>query len=270
MPRIQCDRFEASGFEQISVALISEEELLSESELKSLPALDHQRRNYLLRKRLVGHACESEHFVMSDDDARPLKHIAESYYLESGAYHSFYFHNLLNWQHYETDFDLGQIATGSLLQVKTYPTLSFACHMPQIVNTALFNSAAKEFAEASREMPLCEWSTYFNYAQTHSPELFHTPKAYETLCWPEQPTAWSPEIEPTSFSFENFTPGLYASNSAFANYDPSSTQVLDSLGLAKKIADWRTHTLRERFPEQRKGISKYFNRRTWTNKLLSR
>lgn len=270
LPKFQCDKFNYSKSERLPISLIAEEDLLSRSELNALPNLNHQSRNYLLRTRLVSHTSGTENFIMSDDDARPLTPIPESYYLESGAHNSFYFHNLLNWQHYQTDFDLGQIATGSLLLSKGLTTLSFASHMPQIINRPLFNQATKEFSEASREMPLCEWSTYFNFALNQAPELFHTPKAYETLCWPEQPTAWTPDVRPSAYSFENFTPELYQSKSAFPAHDPNSSQPLDSLGLIKKITDWRLYTLRKKFPEQTRGIKKYLNRRTWTNKFFDR
>ncbi len=257
-----------NAFQSLSTAIpctfVIEEDILVQAELDDTRTQDHQSRNYRLRHALSERGALPSDFIMADDDAHALRTIDENFFLEEQRYHSYYFYDLRYWPGYRTDFDQGQMATAAVLQQLELPTLSYASHMPQIINRELFNKAYTFFdraaKKAGRQLPLCEWSTYFNYAHRHAPELFHPPRPFETLCWPEHPLAWPKAFEPTRYSFENYTPSLYNNKGPFS--DHTLTQFQGNKPLA-----WRHYELSTRFPEQSTNWRKWLNWRTWYNKI---
>ena len=259
-----------SSSSSVPLQVVSESEILSQNEASKLPLLDHQRRNYLLRTRLIKHQNVNAQFIMSDDDARPLKTVDVSRYFESNRYHRYYFYDLTQWQSNQTDFDAGQLSTGVILQYNNLPHLSYASHMPQIIDRDLFIEAAQDFTQYSSEHPICEWSSYFNFASFHYPEKFHEAKPFLTLCWPEHPLAWQQEVVPDRFLFENFTPELYAPRQVFEGLptEYQSEQTAKNLTV-EKVTRWQKHMILTRHPEQADGIGKFLNWRTWVNKLTN-
>lgn len=268
VPDEEESQFLFDAIESISVTMVKESSVLSDDERTLLDSLDHQRRNYLLRKRLIESSTVDSHFIMSDDDARPLKSVTPELYIKEGKHVGYYFYDLRLWRSYQTDFDAGQIATGSLLQYHNLPTLSFASHMPQIIDRDIYNEASRYFSGQDKIHPLCEWSTYFNFALSKYAQNFHPPKPYLTLCWPEHPLAWSQYVQQDDYVFENYTPSNYRHKGPFSalNGRKSDDEVVaDNLN---KVILWRKHTILSKHPEQRTGIAKYLHMRTWVNKLF--
>jgi len=255
----------------IPIQVVAEGAVLSDDEASGFSNLDHQRRNYLLRSRLIRSDKVDAQFIMSDDDARPLKPIALDTFIKDGRYRRYFFYDLALWNNNQTEFDAGQIATCAVLDYENLEHLSYASHMPQVIDKALFIETQSFFSRHAENHPLCEWSTYFNYAPSISPEKFHQPEAFKTMCWPEHPLAWKLFVEPQSAVFENFTPALYGPARAFANCT-SSNQDADGLAHVNinKVIAWRKYQLALRYPEQSSGLLKFLKLRTWINKAFYR
>ena len=171
----------------LPIILVAESEILEKSQLGALKTMDHQRRNYLLRTHLARHSDLNSEFLMSDDDARPLKLLDEARYVSDGQHRNYFYYDMRRWSSNQTEFDAGQLSTCAVLEYHNLPQLSYASHMPQIINRDLFLEAADFFKVNAADQPLCEWSTYFNYALSHYPENFIAAQPYLTLCWPEHP-----------------------------------------------------------------------------------
>jgi hypothetical protein len=244
---------------------------MSPSELAGLKDLDHQRRNYFLRTQLVKKVSLAENFIMSDDDARPLKNVSLERFIKDEKHHSYYFYDLRRWEYNLTEFDAGQISTRAILDHCGLPQLAYASHMPQIINRDLFLRAADFFKPFGENYPICEWASYFNFAHATMPSLFHQPQPYTTLCWPEHPLAWRRFVEPEEFLFENFTPQLYSSGQPFNGLvKDNENQSSASLLAIEKVARWQKHSIALYHPEQSKNPLKYFHPRTWSNKFFNR
>ena len=253
------------------ISVLSESEILRESELAELPDLDHQRRNYLLRTRLVRSDSVNDQFIMSDDDARPLKPIPIETFIRNGRYRRYFFYDLAHWNNNQTEFDAGQIATYAVLNHENLPHLSYASHMPQVINKNMFVEAVDFFNEYQKNQPLCEWSTYFNYATSRHSEKFHDEETYMTLCWPEHPLAWKLYLSPDRQFFENYTPSLYKNDRVFAHLSPNTVGTSKSEQEHKnieKVILWRKHIINQYFPEQKQGLQKFLSSRFWVNKLF--
>ncbi|MFT6045941.1 MAG: hypothetical protein ACI9WC_001644 [Arenicella sp.] len=256
VPDIMVTEFNSCANQNCVMTVIRESEILNQTELASVRELDHQRRNYLLRTKLAQHEEIAEEFVMSDDDSRPLKAISLDNFVKDSKHRSFFYYDMREWNHNQTDFDVGQISTCAILGYHNLPQLSFASHMPQIINKSLFLEAAAFFEPHSSDQPICEWSSYFNFAHNRKPQLFSMPEPYQTLCWPEHPLAWKQTVIPKEFMFENFTPSLYLKGMPFKNFnneDEHETTRQDQYTIAK-IIKWHRYSLAMRFPEQRPGI----------------
>ena len=261
------ERFKANA-STIPLQTIAESSILSEAEVGQLSQLDHQRRNYLLRTRLAEHNIIDSQFIMSDDDARPLKLIELTRYFEGERYHRYFFYDLRNWNNNQTEFDAGQLSTCAVLEYLSLPQLSYASHMPQIIDRELFLEAAGFFKALFLEFSLCEWSTYFNYACSKHPERFHKTCSYMTLCWPEHTLAWKQYVQPNEYLFENYTPTCYAANRPFDGLQTgrATREQITKISI-EKIIQWRRFSIACSHPEQSKSLLKYFNPRTWVNKV---
>lgn len=268
------DKLEAvyrSTTSSFQIQVVPESSVLLKEEISSFSALDHQRRNYLLRGRLIRSDIVDSQFIMTDDDARPLKPISLDIFIKDGRHRRYFFYDLAVWSSNQTEFDAGQIATCAVLDYENLEHLSYASHMPQIVDKAMFVQTHDFFSRHAKSHPLCEWSTYFNYAPSISPEKFHQPEAFKTLCWPEHPLAWKLFVEPQSAVFENFTPLLYESSQVFTDF-ASNTQDIDALAQdnINKLISWKQYQLALRHPEQLPGLLKFLKLRTWINKIFDR
>ena len=247
----------------LPLQVITEAELLSEQELAKLGQLDHQQRNYLLRTRLIKHSDIGAQFIMSDDDARPLRNIERSRFIDETRYRHYYFYELREWLSNQTSFDAGQLSTCAVLQHHNLPQLSYASHMPQIIDKMMFLEAATFFAADSERHALCEWSSYFNFATAKYPERFHAAQPYLTLCWPEHPLAWKKFVAPEEYLFENFTAACYHQNRVFDGL--SSSVAEDNI---EKVVRWHKYEIACIHPEQGNSWLKYLNWRTWVNKIF--
>ncbi|MEO0369647.1 MAG: hypothetical protein AAF197_12845, partial [Pseudomonadota bacterium] len=131
----------------LNCEFIDESELFSKSEYSELLKTDHQTRNYALRQRLVARGEVEPLFLMSDDDARPLRPIEKSQFIQDNKYRNYYFYDLAHWNNARTEFDHGQHCTFAVLNFNALPTLSYASHQPQIIDKELFLLASERFAE---------------------------------------------------------------------------------------------------------------------------
>jgi hypothetical protein len=204
-------------------------------------SLDHQTRDYLLRACLSEHPAIAEEFIMSDDDYRPLVTIDPAIFKENGKHNSYYFYDLADWIYSESDFDIGQQNTYQVMKCLKYPHLSYASHMPQIVRKDILGESKKHFSTYSARLGLCEWSTYFNYAHRHHPELFYPAQPYKTLCWPDCVTCWPKAFEPDEYLFENYSPRLYAKRGPFSEIAALDTDSDDQR--FTKILAWYRHEI---------------------------
>lgn len=219
----------------IHVEILFEEDLL-QGAIRNLSVLDHQTRNYLLRTKLIKTAYLHDEFIMSDDDNRPIADVTLQDYKLDEKYRNYYFYDLEKWKYRLTDFDHGQRVTGLLLRYLGLPHFSYACHMPQLINKEIFKESAAYFEKYGGKYPLCEWSTYFNYAHGYHSSDFSEPEAFRTLCWPDFPGTWPYYVRPAHFLFENYHPHMYAPGALFEGLSacPDKTET-DLVTLEKLI-----------------------------------
>ena len=203
-----------SVLETIPVEILFEEDLLHDA-IQNISVLDHQTRNYLLRAKLIETEYVHDEFIMSDDDNRPIADVTLQDYKLNGKYRNYYFYDLEKWKYRLTDFDHGQRVTGILLRYLGLPHLSYASHMPQLINKEIFRESAVFFEKYAGKYPLCEWSTYFNYAHGYHSSEFSEPEAFRTLCWPDFPGTWPYYVRPGHFLFENYHPEMYEPGALF-------------------------------------------------------
>lgn len=176
---------------------------------------NHAYYNYHLRtKAALSDKLDCE-FIMSDDDYRPLRPINLDYYKKDEKYNSYYFYDLEYWPNVKSSYDQCLNWTYKVLLSANYPTLAFSSHMPQIVNKEIYLEAARSFKSVSYGSSLCDWSTYFNYAIYHYPELFNEPLPYASLNWPDYHGIWPRYVINTDYYFENYYPFLYDKNDLY-------------------------------------------------------
>lgn len=251
---------------QFPIQVVVESEILTLEEIAKVRASDHQSRNYLLRSRLARSTHTEPQFIMSDDDARPLKTISLDTFIVDERYKRYFFYDLAYWESNQTEFDAGQLATYSVLEYENVQHLSYASHMPQIIDKELFIESIRFFEKYEEDYPLCEWSTYFNYAGQKHSDRFHKPQPFATLCWPEHPLAWDLFVKPSNYLFENYTPTLYQRDHVFKldwNYIKTSSEARS----IDKLIRWKQYEIECKYPEQSKSALKYLNPKTWINKL---
>ena len=180
---------------------------------------DHQSKNWLLRASLLNIDTLDDEFIMLDDDNRPLKDITiDKFISKDGSYNAYYFYNLLDWHHRDTDYDVGQQNMKEVLSKENYEMLSYSSHAPQIINKMLFKEAVDKFFDRGLNTPIDEWSIYFNYAVSTYPYAFNK-KVFETLNWPDLPVYWEHIYLPQNISFENYYEEVYKNKT----FTPSNT-----------------------------------------------
>ncbi len=212
---------------QISLSFIEEEDLYSKLSYKTRN--DHQSINYSLRSMAIKSDLIEESFIMSDDDARPIRPISLELFKQDNKYANYFFYDLEEWHYHMTDFDKGQQNTFALLKYYGLPTLGYAAHMPQIISKKIYIEAFESFGNFSKKYSICEWTSYFNYGIKKYPDRFLTPAIYRTLCWPKLPGNWPLFVQPIHYNFENYYPDLYKSDGVFEGL--SSLPVMDNYDL---------------------------------------
>lgn len=205
----------ASSFEGLGTVLTDEE--LTGRTSSELAAMAHTSRNYLLRTSGVSHPAIADVFVMSDDDSRPLVPIDLSDFVtDDGRHRRRWFHTMGSWRRANSEFDESILHTWVLLRQMGHPDpLSFASHMPQIIDKALYAAVAEQFAPYADSYALEEWSTYFTIAPTLEPTRFAAPEPFATLGWPQYPGEWSHQITPPRHLYENHHPELHESGGLY-------------------------------------------------------
>lgn len=190
----------------LTVTVITDEELIDRP-----GALGHAARNQQLRAAAVTHPAVADVFVMSDDDARPIVAIDESIFITSdGRYRRYYFHALGDWRHNVTDFDKSLLHSWIILrQLGFADPLSYASHMPQIIDKKIYSQVQEELASVAAKYPIDEWSPYFTIAPARHPERFAEPEPFVTLGWPQYPGEWAHQVTPPRHVFENHHPALH-------------------------------------------------------------
>ena len=175
-----------------------------------LATMAHTSRNYLLRTSVVDHDAIDDVFIMSDDDSRPLVPVDETTFFDGHRFRRRWFHTMSAWRRLNSDFDESILTTGVILRQMGYENpLSFACHMPQIIDKALYFEVAGRFAHLADRYPLEEWSTYFTVAPDLAPDRFAEPEPFATLGWPRYPGEWPHQITPDRFLYENHHPEMH-------------------------------------------------------------
>ncbi len=203
--------------DRLSVLIVPEEKLLPATAQTTFAKLDHTSKNYLLRTAMLELQDLDPEFIMSDDDSRPLRTVCLADFKADEKYQGYFFFDLALWNYCRTDFDRGQRVTNVLLQYHGMEHLSYASHMPQIINRDIFREAASFFHEPAKKYPLCEWSIYFNFGRQQYPDRFLPPRPFRTLCWPSHPGTWPYYVRPEAVLFENYYPELYEKNGIFAD-----------------------------------------------------
>lgn len=242
----------ASSFETLGTVLTDEE--LTGRTTSELSAMAHTSRNYLLRTKAASHPAVADVFVMSDDDSRPLVSVDRSTFItESGQHRRRWFHTMGGWRRANTEFDESILNTWVLLRQMGYPDpLSYACHMPQVIDKVLYAEVAHRFAPYAETYALEEWSTYFTVAASIAPEAFADPEPFGTLGWPQYPGEWPHQISPPRHIYENHHPELHESGGLYdglpAACDP---ETIDATNI-EKIIRWHQLDIAVRdlaFPE---------------------
>jgi len=228
----------ASSFDGLGTVLTDEQ--LTGRTATQLASMAHTSRNYLLRTTAVRHDAIADVFVMSDDDSRPLVPVDRSTFITENARHRRrWFHTMGAWRRANSEFDESILNTWVLLrQMGFVDPLSFACHMPQVIDKALYTAVADKFAPYADTYALEEWSTYFTVAASIAPERFADPEPFQTLGWPQYPGEWPHQITPPRHIYENHHPELHEAGGL---YDGLSTlcdpDTIDATNI-EKIIRW--------------------------------
>lgn len=193
---------------QDNVEIIADEDI-SGLGTDALAALDHVRRNVTLRRALIDSSHADDTFLLSDDDYRPMKPIAESFFTGDDGDVGFFSYDLSQWPGDSTDFDRAQHTTDQLLRFGGLPTLSYGSHMPQLMRREIWNDAFSMLDELTDDPMVCEWTLYFNVAVSRHAERMADPAPFQTMCWPQYPNEWPWWVRPREYSFENYYEDLY-------------------------------------------------------------
>lgn len=197
-----------------TLTLVGESELLSTEE-RSLLGAPHAAHNAVLRRALLARGPLEDRVLQSDDDYRPLKAVPETFFVEDGRMVVYAYYDLALWRRDETSFDRAQHATYLALQYLGADHLSFAAHMPQVVDRALAVAAWDAAARLTDSTEFCEWTLPIGVGRLEAPELFAEPRPFATMCWPRLPHEWPFWVRPEELAFENFYPDLYAPGQLF-------------------------------------------------------
>ena len=205
-----------------------------------IQALDHSARNYLLRSEAATLDVIDDVFVMSDDDARPLVPIDETWFVDAhGRHRRRYFHSLAGWRHSVTDFDRIMLHSLVILRQRGHANpLSYASHQPQIIDRELFRAVTAEIAPQAATYPPDEWSTYFTVGEEIAPNRFAEPEPFTTLGWPQFPGEWTFETVPPRHEFENHHPELHEPGGLYDGLPTACDPATADATTLEKIFRW--------------------------------
>ncbi len=190
------------------ITVIDETNILGQY-AKDFAQRDHVSKNWLLRTSLLNVTALDHEFIMLDDDNRPLKPLSLELFIDSqGRYKSYYFYNLLEWNHKATEYDIGQQNMKRILSDENYELLAYSSHAPQIINKQIFKEVVDKFFEIGLKTSIDEWSIYFNYASSRYPDLYNK-NIFRTLNWPDNPFHWEHIYQPQDIAFENYYKDVY-------------------------------------------------------------
>lgn len=199
----------------LPVTWASDEEVVGTGH-PSLSGADHVTRNVRIRKGILANGLADEVFLLSDDDYRPIKPVPPDFYVDvDGRFRSYYSYDLAAWRLANTPFDRAQNLTYQALAYLGCGHLSFAAHMPQIMDRAILSEAFEAVSRLTDADTICEWSLYFNYGQRFHPDRFLQPEPFCTVGWPDFAGSWPFWVRPGPFAFENFYETLYEPDQLF-------------------------------------------------------
>ncbi|SHO80460.1 glycosyl transferase, group 1 [hydrothermal vent metagenome] len=190
-----------------NINVVDENEILGEYS-KDFSNRDHVSKNWLLRASILKLDNLNKQFIMLDDDNIPLRNISMEHFIKDGKYSAYYFYNLLNWNNFSSDYDLGQHNMKRVLDKDGFELLSYSSHKPQIIDRDIFSEVVDKYFDIGLDMAIDEWSIYFNYAISKYPFLFNKIK-FDTLNWPGNVSDWNLEYIPEEYNFENYYSSLY-------------------------------------------------------------
>ena len=238
------------GVDGLEVVVVDEDALFTAAERCAIPST-HTARNALLRKVFVERGPLEARFLQSDDDYRPLKPIAPTDYVEDGKLISYAFFDLALWRRNESTYDAGQLAAYLVLSYLGAEHLSYASHMPQVLDKELFLASFEAAATLTPSLELCEWTLPLNYGRHVAPERFGDVRTFRTMCWPRYPHEWPYWQRPEDLAFENFYPELYEPGRLFDGISTSLNMRSPEQQAFSKILKWHTFDVeagRLRFP----------------------
>lgn len=211
-PDFAAEKMKASYSGRMHIRVLTDSQVLQGRELPG----DHGRRNFMLRCMAMQSDELDEVFIMSDDDYRPLRMIDEGQFVTEDYYRAYYFYNLDEWCGSITDrtsFDEQQYRARDFLHEHHYPTRQYASHQPQVIDRDIYREMIAQHP-GIEEMGLCEWDSYFNYAQYKYPQLFRS-EPYITMNWPAADSDWRKTVYPSEYVFENYYEHLYREENIF-------------------------------------------------------
>lgn len=228
----------ASKFDDLGTVLT--DEAVTGRSSSNLASLAHTSRNYLLRAAAVAHDAVDPVFVMSDDDSRPLVPVDNDTFITAGGrYRRRWFHTMGAWRRNNSEFDESILNTRVILrQMGFADPISYASHMPQVIDKTFYLETVERFAPFADRYALEEWSAYFTVAADLHPENFAEPEPFGTLGWPQFPGEWPHQITPPRHIYENHHPELHESGGLYdglgTGCDPAT---IDATNL-EKIIRW--------------------------------
>ncbi len=237
-PQRLASRFEGRG-PQPNITVLVDEDITGRSTAQ-LGAMAHTSRNYLLRASMLSSEAIANQFIMSDDDSRPLVPIdASTFVTADGRYRRRWFHTMGTWRRNNSEFDESILHTWVILRQMGFPNpISYASHMPQIIDKAMARETVERFAPYADTYALEEWSAYFTLAADAHPERFADPEPFLTLGWPQYPGEWPHQVSPPQHVFENHHPELHDEGGLYdglpTGCDPAT---IDATNL-EKIMRW--------------------------------
>ena len=217
--QMACDlKREYSG--RLKIETISDSEALQGTPLPD----DHSTRNFYLRSLAIRSSKIDDVFIMSDDDYRPLHDVPIKDFIEDGKYIAYYCYDLdkwkgAEWNVRETSFDICKRKSYEFLKSHGYPYRMYAAHMPQVIDKRIWRELHEKYPEIET-MGLCEWDTYFNYANHAYPSMFKN-DIYVAMCWPGKLTSWDCQYIPHNYIFENFYLDNYEFGRIFSKFSPN-------------------------------------------------
>ncbi|WP_373740491.1 glycosyltransferase family 4 protein [Neisseria sp.] len=189
---------------QFPIRVIDENKILGKY-AEGFAKRDHVSKNWLLRSSLLNLNNLDDCFVMLDDDNQPFKPIPMENFILDGRYSAYYFYDLLSWKERMTEYDEGQHNMKVVLDKDGYELLSYSSHRPQIIDKRIWREVVDKYFDIGLNMPIDEWSMYFNYGVSNYPMLFDK-KVFDTLNWPGSYQNWELKYIPQQYNFNNYYP----------------------------------------------------------------